>query len=55
MIASLENALRNFTTLTQGDIVSIKYNEKIYELLVMEVKPNGKGISIVETDLEVNL
>jgi hypothetical protein len=49
--------MRNFSTLTQGDIISIRYNDKIYELLVMETKPSsspGKGISIIETDLEVD-
>ncbi|ORX79869.1 ubiquitin fusion degradation protein UFD1, partial [Basidiobolus meristosporus CBS 931.73] len=52
--AVLENALRNFSTLTQGDIIMINYNNKLYEILVMEVKPEGNGISIVETDLEVD-
>ncbi len=47
--------MRNFSTLTEGDIISIKYNEKIYEILVMEIKPKGEGISIVETDLEVEI
>jgi len=49
----LENALRNYSTLSQGDIIAIHYNNKVYELLCMEVKPNGNGVSIVETDLEV--
>ncbi|RIB01071.1 ubiquitin fusion degradation protein 1 [Gigaspora rosea] len=52
--AVLENALRNFSTLTQGDIIQINYNNKIYEILVLEVKPLNNGISIVETDLEVD-
>ncbi|CAG8464694.1 15596_t:CDS:10 [Acaulospora morrowiae] len=55
--AVLEKAFRNFTTLTQGDIIQINYNNKIYEILVLEVKPSGNnvdGISIVETDLEVD-
>lgn len=50
----LENALRNFSTLTQGDNIEISYNDKIYGILVMEIKPPGVGISIVETDLEVD-
>lgn len=45
---------RNFSTLTQGDIIAISYNKKIYDILVMEIKPPGKGISILETDLEVD-
>ncbi|RHZ47185.1 hypothetical protein Glove_587g10 [Diversispora epigaea] len=52
--AVLENALRNFATLTQGDIIQINYNNKIYEILVLETKPSNNGISIVETDLEVD-
>ncbi|GBC07246.1 hypothetical protein RclHR1_07330004 [Rhizophagus clarus] len=55
--AVLENALRNFSTLTQGDIIQINYNKKIYEIMVLEVKPTdspNNGISIVETDLEVD-
>ncbi|KAI8061843.1 ubiquitin fusion degradation protein UFD1-domain-containing protein [Gilbertella persicaria] len=55
--AVLEKALRNFSTLTVGDIIQINYNNKIYEIKVLEVKPNYQehlGISIVETDLEVD-
>ncbi|KAF9924765.1 ubiquitin fusion degradation protein [Linnemannia zychae] len=52
--AVLENALRNFSTLTKGDNIEISYNDKIYGILVMEIKPPGVGISIVETDLEVD-
>ncbi|KAI9030434.1 ubiquitin fusion degradation protein 1 [Hyaloraphidium curvatum] len=52
--AVLENVFRNFSTLTQGDIISISYNKKTYDILVMEIKPPGKGISILETDLEVD-
>ncbi|KAG2233562.1 hypothetical protein INT48_009349, partial [Thamnidium elegans] len=55
--AVLEKALRNFATLTVGDMVQINYNDKIFEIQVLEVKPNYKehsGISITETDLEVD-
>ncbi|KAJ3299160.1 ubiquitin fusion degradation protein [Borealophlyctis nickersoniae] len=52
--AVLEQSLRKFTILTKGDIISIKYNNKVYDLLVLETKPATKGISIVETDLEVD-
>ncbi|KAF9586187.1 ubiquitin fusion degradation protein [Lunasporangiospora selenospora] len=52
--AVLENAFRNFSTLTQGDNIEISYNDKIYGILVMEIKPPGVGVSIVETDLEVD-
>lgn len=52
----LENSFRNFATLTQGDIIQITYNSKVYEIKVLEIKPNYDdhgGISIMETDLEV--
>jgi len=54
MAVSLENAFRNFSTLTKGDNIEISYNDNIYGILVMEIKPPGVGISIVETDLEVD-
>ncbi|CAH1231988.1 ubiquitin recognition factor in ER-associated degradation protein 1-like [Branchiostoma lanceolatum] len=50
--AVLENALRNFACLTKGDVVAITYNEKVYELHVMEVKP-GQAVSIIECDMNV--
>jgi ubiquitin fusion degradation protein 1 len=50
----LEQALRNFTALTQGDIIEISYNSIIFGLLVMETTPGGEGISILDTDLEVD-
>lgn len=49
--------MRNFSTLTIGDMVQINYNNKIYEIQVLEVKPHypeHSGISIIETDLEVD-
>lgn len=52
--AALETALRNFSTLTVGDIISITYNQKEYDILVLEIKPDTRGISIVDTDLEVD-
>ncbi|KAI8897647.1 ubiquitin fusion degradation protein UFD1-domain-containing protein [Globomyces pollinis-pini] len=52
--AVLEQAFRHFACLTQGDIISISYNDTLYEILVMETKPSEKGISIIETDLEVD-
>ncbi|KAJ7063392.1 ubiquitin fusion degradation protein I [Mycena amicta] len=52
--AVLEQALRNFSTLTQGDIIEIKYNDIVFGLLVMETKPGGEGIQIHDTDLEVD-
>ncbi|KAL9546968.1 hypothetical protein PS6_007388 [Mucor atramentarius] len=55
--AVLEKAMRNFSTLTVGDIVQINYNDKVYGIQVLEVKPHfedHQGISVVETDLEVD-
>lgn len=51
---SLEQALRNFSCLTQGDIIEISYNSIIFGLLVMEANPGGEGISVLDTDLEVD-
>jgi len=51
--AVLENALRNFACLTTGDIVAINYNDRVYELNVLETKP-GKAVSIIETDMNVD-
>ncbi|KAF4615126.1 hypothetical protein D9613_003152 [Agrocybe pediades] len=52
--AVLEQSLRNFSALTQGDIIEISYNSIVFGLLVMETKPGGEGISVVDTDLEVD-
>ncbi|EIM89844.1 ubiquitin fusion degradation protein I [Stereum hirsutum FP-91666 SS1] len=52
--AVLEQALRNFTCLTQGDIIEISYNSIVFGLLVMEASPGGEGISVLDTDLEVD-
>lgn len=51
--AVLENALRNYACLTTGDLIAIKYNQKIYELCVLETKP-GKAVSIIECDMNVD-
>ncbi|VEU22807.1 DEKNAAC103867 [Brettanomyces naardenensis] len=51
--AVLENALRNFATLTVGDIIELNYNDQIYRIKVLEVKPESSvhGICVIETDL----
>jgi ubiquitin fusion degradation protein 1 len=46
--------LRNFSALTQGDIIEISYNSIVFGLLVMETNPGGEGISVLDTDLEVD-
>jgi ubiquitin fusion degradation protein 1 len=54
--AVLENAFRNFSTLTKGDIFSFHYNDTVYDIAVLEVKPESEkmGVSMVETDVEVD-
>jgi len=51
--AVLENALRNFSALTKGDIIMINYNNRNYYINILETKP-GESISIVETDVNVD-
>lgn len=54
--AVLENAFRNFSCLTKGDIFTFSYNDQIYEMAVLETKPetSQNAISVLETDLEVD-
>lgn len=54
--AVLENAFRNFACLTVGDVFTFAYNDQVYEMAVLEVKPNTnkKAIVVMETDLEVD-
>jgi ubiquitin fusion degradation protein 1 len=41
--AVLEQALRNFTCLTQGDIIEISYNSIVFGLLVMETRTTSQS------------
>uniref|UniRef100_A0A336M2W5 Ubiquitin fusion degradation protein 1 homolog n=1 Tax=Culicoides sonorensis TaxID=179676 RepID=A0A336M2W5_CULSO len=50
--AVLENCLRNFACLTTGDLIAIRYNNKIYELCVLETKP-ANAVTIIECDMNV--
>ena len=54
--AVLENAFRSFSTLTTGDIFSFHYNDTVYDVAVLEVKPDSPhhGVSMIETDVEVD-
>ncbi|TVY55164.1 Ubiquitin fusion degradation protein, partial [Lachnellula suecica] len=54
--AVLEKAFRNFATVTKGDIFSFLYNDTIYSVAVLEVKPTSDkmGVSMLETDVEVD-
>ncbi|KAL8698022.1 MAG: hypothetical protein Q9224_002040 [Gallowayella concinna] len=55
--AVLENAFRNFSCLTKGDVFTFAYNDQTFEMAVLETKPgtakNG-AVSVLETDLEVD-
>lgn len=51
--AVLENAFRNYATLTVGDNVVIQYCDKTYEIEVVELKP-ANAVSIIETDIQVD-
>jgi len=51
----LETALRSYSALTKNDIIEIEYNMIHFELLIMETNPEGSGISVIDTDLEVGL
>ena len=54
--AVLENAFRNFSCLTKGDIFTFAYNDQTYEMAVLETKPvtEKNAIGVLETDLEVD-
>ncbi|KAJ2354614.1 ubiquitin fusion degradation protein [Coemansia sp. RSA 2618] len=52
--AVLENALRRFSALTVGDMITIEYNNREYKLCVLETQPSPSAINIVETDLSVD-
>lgn len=51
--AVLENMLRNFATLTVGDSICLEYNNKKYEIEIVEAKP-ASAISIIEADVNVD-
>ncbi|KAF2199319.1 UFD1-domain-containing protein [Delitschia confertaspora ATCC 74209] len=54
--AVLENAFRNFSCLTTGDIFTFSYNDNVYSIAVLETKPQNdrKAICTLETDLSVD-
>lgn len=54
--ALLEKHLRNtFTTLTKGEVLSIQNDEEQYRFLIDEIRPEGEGICVIDTDLEVDI
>ncbi|KAK4704885.1 ubiquitin fusion degradation protein 1, partial [Phenoliferia sp. Uapishka_3] len=52
--AVLEQALRNFSVLSAGDIIEINYQTLVFRLLIMEITPPGPAISVIDTDVEVD-
>ncbi|KAI9716947.1 MAG: hypothetical protein M1812_005096 [Candelaria pacifica] len=54
--AVLENAFRNFSCLTKGDVFTFLYNDQTFEMAVLETKPDTEkhAIGVLETDLEVD-
>jgi len=51
--AVLEMRLRHFACLSTGDVIAINYNNKIYELNVLDTKP-AAAVSIIECDMNVD-
>ena len=53
--AVLERAFRNFAALTKGDVFSFEYNDTVFDVAVLEVKPETEkmGVSMIETDVSV--
>jgi len=54
--AVLEMAFRNFSCLSVNDVFTFSYNDEVYEIKVLEVKPEQErgAISVQETDLSVD-
>ncbi|KAK6610213.1 Ubiquitin fusion degradation protein 1-like protein 1 [Botrytis cinerea] len=46
--AVLEKAFRDFSTVTKGDIFSFHYNDTIYDIAVLEVKPVTDKMGLVD-------
>ncbi|KAI4178500.1 MAG: hypothetical protein L6R41_008364 [Letrouitia leprolyta] len=52
----LEKHLReNFTTLTNGELLTVVSGREEYRFLIDGLKPSDKAISLVDTDLEVDI
>jgi len=54
--AVLEKAFRNFAALTKGDVFNFEYNNEVYDMAVLDVKPetDKMGVSMIETDVSVD-
>ena len=54
--ALLEQYLRdNYTTLTNGEVLAISAGKEVFRFLVDGLKPNEEAISLVDTDIEVDI
>ncbi|CAF9934383.1 hypothetical protein IMSHALPRED_009687 [Imshaugia aleurites] len=54
--ALLEQYLRdNYTTLTNGEVLAIPAGKDFFRFLVDGLKPNEEAISLVDTDIEVDI
>lgn len=53
--AVLEKVFRNFAALTKGDVFNFEYNDEIFDMAVLDVKPETEkmGVSMIETDVSV--
>ncbi|KUI59901.1 Ubiquitin fusion degradation protein 1 [Cytospora mali] len=53
--AVLERAFRNFASLTKGDVFNFEYNDTVYDVAVLDVKPETEkmGVCMIETDVSV--
>lgn len=52
--AVLENTLRNFSALTRGSTIRIHYNQKQFDIDVIDIMPRDHGaISIIDTDVNL--
>lgn len=54
--AVLEHAFRAFSCMTVGDVFQFSYNDDVYDIAVLEVKPDRQSHAIctMETDLSVD-
>lgn len=54
--AVLENAFRNYQFMTTNDVITFEYNNKTYDIKVLEVKPSSESNAVmtVDTDIEVD-
>lgn len=54
--SALERALRNYQVLSLGDTISLYFEDEFKSIMftVSEIQPSGEGISIIDTDLEVD-